>query len=317
MVGVVALSVPLVVTVSIWAAPLCAEWLATQSTAAADRPAFDAASVKVNKSGVVPSDSNLGGPGGHVAITNFSLRQLIAQAYNSSSLSQAHKAIFGMPHWGDSERFDIEAEVPGNPTIDQKRQMLQSLLADRFKLVVHHETRQLPVYALVMAKLGKFGPQLHTHTDDIACQQFVAERAGARSAGPGTVPPRSPADAAVFAMEQFPCGRVVGGVLEQEGPNPEWWSGGRKVTMEAIAESLGGDEHLDRPVVDRTGLSGSFDFTVEWNTKFQDLSFNPPPDTSGLSLFEAVQEQLGLRVKPGKGPVDVIVIDHVEQPSEN
>jgi uncharacterized protein (TIGR03435 family) len=64
-------------------------------------------------------------------------------------------------------------------------------------------------------------------------------------------------------------------------------------------------------------LSGSFDFTVEWNTKLQDLSFNPPPDTSGLSLFEALQEQLGLRVKPEKGPVDVIVIDHVEQPSEN
>jgi bla regulator protein blaR1 len=89
------------------------------------------------------------------------------------------------------------------------------------------------------------------------------------------------------------------------------------VTMETIAESLGADEYIDRPVVDRTGLTESFDFTVEWNTKLQDLSVHPQPDESGLSLFEALREQLGLRLKPENGPVDILVIDHVERPSPN
>jgi uncharacterized protein (TIGR03435 family) len=221
-----------------------------------------------------------------------------------------------MPYWGDSERFDIEAESPGNPTLDQKELMLQSLLAERFKLVVHHETRQLPVYALVMAKPGRLGPQLQRHADDLLCQQVSSARTAEHLTGSVGAPPSSPADAASAVLEQFPCGHTLGGVLQQDGPNPEW-AGGRKVTMEAIAGSLGEDEYIDRPVLDRTGLSGSFDFTIEWNTKQQDLSVNPQPDTPGLSLFEAVREQLGLKVKSEKGPVDVLVIDHVERPSEN
>jgi uncharacterized protein (TIGR03435 family) len=283
------------------------------------QPAFDAASVKANKSrDARGAHNNLGQPGGHVAMTDVSLRQLMAQAYNLPSLSQATNTIFGMPSWVDSEHFDIDAEAEGNPTIGQKRLMLQSLLANRFKLMVHHETRQLPVYALVLARPGKPGPQLHPHLDDTACQQFSAGRGGRQPlpAGPGVAPPRSAIDAAILAMQQFPCGRVVGGLLQQNDPN-QVWSGGRKVTMETIAESVGADENIDRPVVDRTGLSGSFDFTVEWNHQLQTLSANPQPEVSGLSLFEALRDQLGFKLEQQKGPVDVIVIDHVEQPSEN
>ena len=84
-----------------------------------------------------------------------------------------------------------------------------------------------------------------------------------------------------------------------------------------IAESLAGMDPMDRPILDRTGIAGTFDFTVEWNPQIQDLSPNPPPDTSGLSLLGSLREQLGLKLEPQTGPVDVLVIDHVEQPSEN
>ena len=81
--------------------------------------------------------------------------------YNLHNLSQAKDTIVGMPDWANGETFDIEAEAPDNPTIEQKRLMLQSLLEDRFKMVVHQETRQSPIYAVEIVKPGKLGPQLH------------------------------------------------------------------------------------------------------------------------------------------------------------
>jgi uncharacterized protein (TIGR03435 family) len=294
---------PCVLAVTLWA-----QMHSSKSTAVGDRPAFEVVSVKPNKSIDARSYTTLTRPGGHVAIYDATLRQLIAQAYDLLNLSQATYGISRMPHWGDTEHFDIDAESTDSATTDQKRVMLQSLLADRFHVVVRFESRQAPVYALIMAKPGQVGPQLRPHTDDVACHQ--------QSSGLGTSPPRSPADAAVLALQQFSCGRIVGGVLQQAGPNPQW-AGGRKVTMQAIAESLGGDEYLDRPVVDGTGLRGSFDFTMEWNTEQQDLSVNPQLDAQGLSLFEALREQLGLKVESKKGPVRILVIDHVERPSEN
>jgi uncharacterized protein (TIGR03435 family) len=217
-----------------------------------------------------------------------------------------------------SAGFDIEAEAPGNPTLDQKRLMLQSLLADRFKLVLHHENRQLPVYALVMVSSGKPGPQLQPHTADTSCDAFAPGQSGATppQAASGSEPQRSPADAAALALQQFPCGRVVGGLL-MPNDSSQIWSGGRRVTMDTVAASLGGMEYVDRPVLDRTGLRGTFDFTVEWNHQLQNVSVSPQPDLAGLSLFEALREQLGLKLERQRGPVDVIVIDHVEQPSAN
>jgi uncharacterized protein (TIGR03435 family) len=87
--------------------------------------------------------------------------------------------------------------------------------------------------------------------------------------------------------------------------------------MDTVAASLGGMEYVDRPVLDRTGLRGTFDFTVEWNHQLQNVSVSPQPDLAGLSLFEALREQLGLRLERQTGPVDVLVIDHVEEPSAN
>ena len=129
-----------------------------QAQVPAARLAFDVASVKPNKSGnAIMTASNPAQPGGRFTATNYNLRRLIAVAFNLY-LGQTQNTLLGKPDWIDSEHFDIEAETEGNPTIDQKRLMLQSLLSDRFKLMAHHETRQLPVYALVLSKPGKTGP---------------------------------------------------------------------------------------------------------------------------------------------------------------
>lgn len=278
---------------------------------------FDAASIKSNKSGD-GGHNNLALLGGHIVMTSVSLRQLMAQAYKFASLSDATNMIFGMPDWAASERFDIQAEAPGNPTIDQKRLMLQSLLANRFKLAVHHETRQLPVYALRMAKPGKLGSQIHPHAGGTQCDQAPAGRTETQpqQESPRATPSRSPAEAAAAALQQFPCGRVVGGLLAQTD-HDQIWSGGRRVNMDTIAASLGGMESIDRPILNRTGFSGAFDFTIEWSHQLQSLLANPTTETSGLSLLQALREQLGLKLEPQTGAVDVIVVDHVEQPSEN
>ena len=271
--------------------------------------AFDAASIKLDKSGD-GGHNNLAQPGGHLTMMSVSLRQLMAQAYRFASLSDAENMIFGMPDWAASKRFDIDAEAPGNPTIDQKRLMLQSLLATRFKMAVHQEKRDLPIYVLRMARPGKLGPQIHRHADEAQCDQAPTVRTENQPQE------RSAAETAAFALQQSSCGRVVGGLLVSND-HDQIWSGGRRVTMEAIAASIGGMEATDRPILDRTGLSGSFDFTIEWSHQLQSLSVNPASDTSGLSLLQALRDQLGLKLEPTRGPVDVLVIDHVEQPSEN
>jgi uncharacterized protein (TIGR03435 family) len=281
-------------------------------------PKFDAISIKLHHGG--PNlGLNLARSGGHVELS-ADLRTLMILAYGLHSLSQAIDTIVGMPNWGTGEGFDIEAEAPGNPTIGQKRLMLQSLLADRFKMVMHRETRQEPVYALVVAKPGKLGPQLHADAADGACN------AAGSSAQQSSAKDASPASIALQDLQKFPCGRVAGGLLTP-GDHIQVWSGGRNVSMDAITNAVGEMEYMDHPVVNRTGLAGAFDYTVEWDsrTDTEDLSASPAPlergpvstEPIGSSLLEAMREQLGLKLDLQKGPVDVIVIDHVEQPTQN
>ncbi len=123
-----------------------------------DQPSskFDAASIKVDKSGSGRHSINPDLPGGRLRAINFSLAGFMTAAYRVSA-----SRIVGAPEWFDSEYFDIDATSEGDNSGDENRLRLQSLLADRFKLVIHHETRDLPVYALVLAKPGKLGPQFH------------------------------------------------------------------------------------------------------------------------------------------------------------
>jgi uncharacterized protein (TIGR03435 family) len=159
--GLVTLAAPLVAGALV---PLLRSQVQAGQTpsAQADRPSFDVVSIRPNKSGV----GNLvrRQAGGRYNATNVTLNNLITVAYQLKP-----QQLSGLPDWGDSEHFDIEAKAEGDPTREQNWLMIQSLLADRFKLAVHYETRQLSEFALVQVKAGETGPQLRQHSDDTTC----------------------------------------------------------------------------------------------------------------------------------------------------
>ncbi|HUA97344.1 MAG TPA: TIGR03435 family protein [Terracidiphilus sp.] len=209
-----------------------------------------------------------------------------------------------VPAWVKNDRFDIDARAPGDATKDQMRMMMQSLLAERFKLAVSWETREVPVYAMVLEKPGNLGPQLVQHPSSDNCAATALPDAPGKS-----VPAAQPA-----SPLPIPCGMIAH--LPPDAPGAHRF-GGRDVTLAMLAESLPpqtGLVTLPRPVIDKTGLTGKFDFSMEWT----------PEDTSevdnhesGGTFREALKKQLGLKLEPQKGPVEVLVIDHVEQPSPN
>jgi len=273
---------------------------AQSSSSPADRPSFDVASIKPNKSGDNRILTRVQ-PGGLYRSTNVTLNMLITGAYQLKP-----QQLSGLPEWGDSEHFDIEAKAEGNPARDQISLMMQSLLADRFKLMMHHETRQLPIYALLLSKAGKTGPQLQPHSDDSKCPDL--------SAGPPPPPPGPPGPGP--ALPPAPCGGFF-----MFGSTGKVRMAGQKITMENLAATL--SRQLDRVIVDKTGLSGLFDANLEFaplpgqfgSQLGADAGASDP--AAPASIFTALQEQLGLKLEAQKGPVDVLVIDHVEKPSPN
>jgi uncharacterized protein (TIGR03435 family) len=275
---------------------------------AGGKMAFDVASVKPS-SGPPHTNVNLSGlddspPNGGYLSAAFPLSGYVLFAYKLSG-DQLRLLQPQMPKWAATELFDVEARAAGNPTRDQMRLMMQALLADRFKLAVHFETRQLPVFALVLAKPGKTGPQLIPHTDDPPC---------ASPPVPGSVP-APPADGWPPPVCGALMSRLVAGSVR--------WAT-RNLTMGEIASHLAGTSMgtVDRPVVDQTGLSGTFDAKMEFAPQRVPLLNGAPlpnftPNEDGPTFLEALQEQLGLKLEPTTGPVDVLVIDHVEEPSPN
>ena len=274
---------------------------------------FDVASVKLKKSaGAYHVNFPIGNGavmlpvGGRLSINDVPLRDIIAFAYKLT-IPQTHASMLGLPSWVDSERFDIEARAEGNPTKDEFRLMVQSLLADRFQLTMHSETRPRPVFEMVLSKAGKPGPQLKPHADDTMC---VSPSAGSGTttapAGPGA------------AMPPLPCGGIAGFGSMPNVPG-QLWMGARKVTMDLLAAELSEfDESIDRPVLDRTGLSGTFDVMVQFAPQSPDLEPRGfEPDPSAPSFLEALNKQLGLRLEPQTAPFDVMIVDRLEQPSEN
>jgi uncharacterized protein (TIGR03435 family) len=260
---------------------------------AATKMAFDVASVRQNKSGDKPESNFPLGPGdmyaqtgGVFSASDQTLITYIAFAYKLT-ISQAETVRQHLPEWVMWDRFDIEArtEVP-DPTKDQMRAMMQSLLADRFQLKVHEEPRQLPVFGLVRAKAGKMGPQLAVHAADASCQTSAC--------GGLTLLPAS-----------------VSGHLHVAAHG---------VSMDFLARSLTGMGGLDRPVVDETGLAGTYDFDVEYardSFGADTAASGLPAEAAGPTFLEALKEQLGLRLVAQKGPVQVVVVDAVARPSEN
>jgi len=211
------------------------------------------------------------------------------------------------------ENFDIVGRAPGNPTKDQMRLMMRTLLADRFKLKVHTERRTQPAFNMVLVRPGQIGPQMRANTDDKAC-------AGSSSVDqpPGAVPTIRPTEPSLKSGLQLPpilCGTI--GQVSASAPD-QGRIAGRRVTVERIAGFLKNPfTGVDRPVLDRTGLTGTFDFSIEWSPERDTTG---PPDqavASGPGFLEALQKQLGFKLVATTAPAEVLVIDHIEHPDEN
>jgi uncharacterized protein (TIGR03435 family) len=285
--------------------PAAPEW----ETAAGGKMAFEVASVKRTADGPVYrsnfpltlGSSNFASVGNRMS-ADVPLRALIGFAFKLSA-GQTHFLISGLPDWVDSEWFEIEARASiSNPSKDQFRLMVQTLLADRFKQAMHREKRSLPIYALVLAKPGRTGPQLRPHLDDANC-------------GSEARPDAPPAPEEYSA---FPCGAtVMGGSSVPERAR----GGGRDVSLDYIAAFLTGTGFQgtapDRPVVNQTGLSGNYDFWIEFVPDASRLPSGVQPDPNASSFPEALQDQLGLKLLAKTGPVDVLVVDHIEEPAPN
>ena len=272
--------------------------------AAGIKMSFDATSVKQNNSGG-RSTTNIGGlfpgapytpTGGLFSGTNEPVDALIMFEYDLGSYQflQLHNQL---PKWATADRYDIEARTGGNPTREQMQLMMQSLLADRFKLAVHTETKEGPIYALVLVKPGKLGPKLKP------------------DAGPCPTNSTTVSATAADVSDEFP---PVCGAMRMKPTTPgRMRIGGRSETMESLATNLTGPETGTRPVVDRTGLIGGFDLSLEWQPDDPEPGANSQPEKDGPTIQEAMREQLGLKLEPTTGPITVFVVDHVEKPSPN
>jgi len=265
------------------------------------RPAFAVATIKYNRSGDAAQSMRLQ-PGGRIVVTNQPLRRLIIFAYGLQP-----QQLAGGPSWLDSDRFDITAQAEGNisPTPPggppgPAQLMLQRLLAERFGLVVHTEAREMPVYALTVARRdGQLGPRIKPAATDC-----LALMTGA----PGGVPVQAP---------RVPDGRPACGIT-RDGTG-KVMAGGTTMTMLAISMLTG---PAGRLVIDRTGLTGAYDFDFEFAA---DPAPGAAPAPAGAatavadrpSLFTALEEQLGLKLQATGAPIDVLVIDQVHPPTDN
>lgn len=292
------------------AAPIASvpEW----QVAAGNSLKFEVATIKPSRADADAKVNFTLGPGdayantgGRFLASNISLLDYIRFAYKLTD-GQAQVLQDNAPKWLAADRFDIEAKstIP-NPTKDQMRLMMQSLLAERFHLVVHAETRQLPILALVIAKPGRLGPDIKPHSRNDNCSNIMM---------PAERTPESPSRATAPT--------VCGGLVSAGAPDAPSHVRiqGRNVPLTLLAAHLGGMGQFGRPVIDRTGLTGTFDFSLEWGGANPSPGSPAPPDLDaiGTSLQEALLDQLGLKLKRGKEPVNVVLIDHVDkQPTAN
>jgi uncharacterized protein (TIGR03435 family) len=263
--------------------------------------AFEVASVKQspppdpNSMMVRPGSPD---PGGRWSARNSTLLMLLQRAY--PEFDKPGMIVDG-PGWLNERRFDIDAKAAGTPTREQYPAMVRLLLADRFKLKARVEPRPVDVYSLVVARTdGRLGPRLRPATPECLAE-LEAERARlAKVTGPITF---SSADAQ-------PC----------KGANSLGTSGMLRLagarTLESLAFAL--QVYTNRLVIDRTGLQGIYEYDLEFDYgATRGINATPDSDAAGGTVFTAVQEHLGLRLERRREPIDVLVIDSVQMPSEN
>ncbi len=271
---------------------------------------FDVASIKPNKS----DDHRMMfamQPGGRFNATGVTLKRLMVFAYGIREYQ-----LTGLPAWADSDRYDVMAKPEGAPDAEptpdkmpspaemqtrqeKMRAMLQDLLADRFGLKVHRETKDLPVYNLVVAKGGSKLSESKPDAPNIVDVPGVK-----LGGGPGGEGGRGPVRGAMIRMGR---GQITG----------------QQMSIAMLVNQL--SAQTGRNVIDKTGLTGLYDIKLSWTPEEgqmmipKDGGAEPAAATgdTGPSLFTAVQEQLGLKLEPAKGPVEIIVVDRVEKPTEN
>jgi bla regulator protein blaR1 len=258
-------------------------------SAAPSRPQFEVASIKPNRS---LSPPRAGFRANAFEAMNATARQLLTLAYGSDPQNVVDE-IIGGPAWLDSERFDVSARgatADGAGNQAQGRAMLQSLLEDRFSIRVHRERQERPVYRLVMTS-------------------------GDRPLAPGLK--RAPLDCGTRA-DRRPAGTP--GIMYCGIDRAPGRSTGRSMPIRLLADTL--SSRVGRNVIDETGLSGEWDWDLEWTpgpsepVSTGDIT-GPPAPSDGPSIFAAVQEQLGLRLESSRALLDVLVIDAIERPSPN
>jgi uncharacterized protein (TIGR03435 family) len=279
--------------------------------AAGGRMSFEVASVKQNTSGnFVPAKFPLddgdayASTGGLFTAVGFPVITYIQFAYKLHLTPGEGAALLAtLPKWVNADRFDVEARGPANATKDQMRLMMQSLLADRFKLAVHMEMKQGPIFVLVLDKPRKVGSKLIPHSQGPPCDATPQSTSGSHA---------PQADVFPTACDEFAIRMSRGGVLLAS----------RNTTMDRVARVLGtipGEAVIDRPVVNKTGLSGNFDFTLEFrpDAPISMNGSNMTFDENVPTFLEALKDQLGMKLKAETGPVQTIVVDHIEEPSPN
>lgn len=274
---------------------------------AGGKMAFDVASIKPSNGAFVPSNFPLdpsddyGATNGRLAADD-TLTDYVEFAYKVWGNEVQSREFSHLAKWVDTDRYTIEARTAtNNPTKDQMRLMVQALLADRFQLRAHFETREVPVFELRLAKPGKWGPNLIPHADALPCDKL----------GPSPVK-----DVPAF---HFAC-HTFGPFVAQ---STTLMVGSRDVSMDWLAGALSefpASLGFGRPIVDKTGLTGRFDFTLEFAREPQTRAGSDSPATSdptGPTTLEALSEQLGLKLESAKASIPILVIDGVERPSEN
>ena len=256
------------------------------SHAQSSRPAFEVASIKPNTLGRAAGPPRVSAEGERFVASNTSIKTVLLYAYRpASGRALRYTDIIGAPDWTDTDAYDIQAKVGTSspPSPEQMRLMVQFLLADRFQLKAHWETREMATYNLVEAKGGiKF---------KLAEDQTPI---GLDNQGRGVVR---------TIAKPSPAGILLN-------------MSGKALPIDTLVSTL--QSYAGRPVFDKTGLSGMFDVTLQFFLESSDApQHTTVSDPSGPVLATAIEEQLGLKLESGRGPVDVLVIDTVSKPSEN
>jgi uncharacterized protein (TIGR03435 family) len=253
------------------------------------RPSFDVASIKRStgeSGGAVDVPT---GDSGHIVMRRMAALGLVLRAY---PLDTTPPEIVGLPNWAETERYDVEVRTDPGHTHEELQQMWRTLLAERMKLSARYDTKDLPAYDLVVSRPdGKLGPNIRPSRLDCSRPQ---------------APPKPRSADEIRQIARNVCSRAFTDV------DSTTYAGG--IQIGDLIRAAGLLRAVDRPIVDRTGLSGYFEVTLRYRRG--PARAGAPPDEIP-EVFTAVQDQLGLKLQPARTKVQVVVVDHIERPGPN